>query len=136
MDESMRTYFQAIDEWAINYITQESVRLFKKQLTADQVRERYVSCVKTHASYEPLLKTKINMPELNPQPANIWTPDGQRDKLPQAGSWKFVEVKPRVLISNLWIMSQQFGLVLQLTDLIVRQEEASFPWAPDDEMLL
>ena len=55
-----------------------------------QVRERYAYCVKTNASYEPLLKTKINMPSMSPNPANIWTPDGQRGK--NASSW-LVEIR-------------------------------------------
>ena len=47
----------------------------------------------------------------------------------------FAECKPRILTNNMRAMSQQFGLVLQVTDLLVRSEEDNFPWAEADDML-
>lgn len=127
-DATMRQFFESLDAWAKSYILQHSESLFKKKLTAEQIEERYVSVLKQHPAHDALLKTKINMAN-SATPCRIWNEAGERVQLPTY--WRHVECKPRIQISNLWIMSAQFGLVLQITDLLVREERHEFPWAEE-----
>ena len=127
-DPTMFEFFTSLDEWAKTYIANNSETLFKKKMSREQVEERYVSCLKQHPSHDPLLKTKINMPN-SATPARIWDQTGVRTSLPT--HWKNVEVRPKIQISNLWIMSNQVGLVLQVMDLMVREEQHDCPFATD-----
>ena len=56
------SYFRGLDEWAVEYICAHSERLFKKRLSLQQVRDSYTPCLRQAPGYEPLLRTKINMP--------------------------------------------------------------------------
>ena len=51
---------EEIDDWAVNYCTLHSDRLFGKVLTRDQVLDRYNSVVKRSEKYPPFLKLKIS----------------------------------------------------------------------------
>ena len=125
-DSELLQTFEALDRWCLDYAYKNSETLFKKQLSLDVIKERYVPVLKHHPSHDALLKTKINMPGLHSSPARIWNMAGEPCPLPTA--WRNVEVKPRINVSHLWIMTNQFGLVLQVSDLLIREEQTAFPW--------
>ena len=52
------TFFTELDDWAIPYITAHSERLVGKQLTEDEVRFAYTSCIKRPEDKDPMLKLK------------------------------------------------------------------------------
>jgi hypothetical protein len=52
-DEAVMAEAQQLDEWAINYATQHSDRLFGKTLTKDQVTDRYNGIFKKADKYPP-----------------------------------------------------------------------------------
>ncbi len=58
--KEQEAYFLEFDLWAVEYLSANSERLFKKQLTVAQVKETYHSPVKPSEKYDPLLRTKIN----------------------------------------------------------------------------
>ncbi len=53
-------YFVEFDAWAVAYLSANSERLFKKQLTLAQIEEQYHSPAKHSEKYDPLLRTKLN----------------------------------------------------------------------------
>ena len=60
-DEHDLSYFDQLDAWALVYITGHSERLFKKQMTTEQVVAGYHPCVRRkEGGYAPLLHAKIN----------------------------------------------------------------------------
>ena len=126
---SMDAFFSALDAWAVEYLTAHSERLFKKRLTLAQVREMYHPTLRRAEGYQPLLRTKLNMP-MSRGAAKFWTAEGQPRDPPK--DWRECELKVRVQVSHLWIMGQQAGLVLNSTDLLVIESSGSFPFgAPE-----
>ena len=63
---------EEIDEWAINYCTLHSERLFGKVLTQEQVLDRYNPIVKKSDKYAPFLKLKIS-PDRGPRTTGMQT---------------------------------------------------------------
>ena len=51
----------SIDEWLIGYLADHSVEILKEQMNFDQVREKYISCIRhSDKGYAPTVKTKID----------------------------------------------------------------------------
>jgi hypothetical protein len=80
--EEMTQFFQGLDDWAVEYICAHSERLFKKSLTVQQVRDAYHPCLKQAPNYDPLLRTKINMPGSRGE-CRYWT----SDQVPRGPLW-------------------------------------------------
>ena len=71
------TFFSELDDWAIPYITEHSERLVGKQLTEDEVRFAYISCIKRPDGKDPMLKLKLNMPT-SKSPCKCWSQEGEQ----------------------------------------------------------
>ena len=95
-------YFQALDEWMINYAAQNSERLFSKRYTIDQCRENYKPCVRQQGSYPASLRCKVNV--AGSGQVRCWDVLSQRCPLPD--EWRNYELVPRVHI----------GLVINVLD--------------------
>ena len=123
---SVEQFFKKLDEWAIEYITAHSQRLFKKTLNLTQVYEMYHPTLRRAEGYTPLLRTKINLPPSRGA-VKFWTPDGQHRDAPK--DWREAEVKARIHVSHLWVMGAACGIVCNCTDLMVQTESSgAFPF--------
>ena len=107
--------FQQFDEWAIAYLSEHSERLLKKKLTPEQVREGYRSPVTKKGSYRGHLRCKINCSGV--AMARCWSTEDKRREMP--ADLRNHEMVPRINISHLWMMSREYGWVLQVNDLMV-----------------
>ena len=52
-----------MDAWLKDYLLGNSERIFRKQLSADEVASGYHSCVSQRGSYEPTFRMKVNLHE-------------------------------------------------------------------------
>ena len=52
--------FLGFDAWAVQYLAENSERLFKKKMNKAQIEEHYRSPVSRKEGYQPLLRTKAN----------------------------------------------------------------------------
>jgi len=124
-DEAVSGFFQALDEWAVEYISAHSERLFKKSLTLNQVKDSYHPCLRQAANYPPLLRTKLNMPGARGA-CRFWTADEQQRGPPV--DWREAELTAHLHISHLWLMGGSCGLCVNTTDLLVSEAPCSFPF--------
>lgn len=125
-DEAVAAFFKGLDEWAVEYICAHSQRLFKKNLSLQQVKEMYHPCLRQAVGYDPLLRTKINMPGARGE-CRYWTAD-QTPRGPPL-DWKECELSAHLHISHLWLMGASCGLVCNCTDLLVSEASRAFPFA-------
>ena len=110
---SVESFFTQLDDWARAYLLEHSERLFKKQLTAQQIEENYKSPLHKKGDYPALLRSKINTSGTNQ--LRIW--DAQGGPAEEPTGWKDLQVKPRLHIRSLWIMGPSFGFTIECTDL-------------------
>ena len=119
------------DAWALEYLQKHSERLFKKKLSAAEVKAAYKSPVTQKADYRPHLRCKINTGGI--AAARIWDDDDNRTVLPD--DLREFDIIPRIHISHLWIMgaAKDFGWVLQVNDLCVKTQPQVSPFAESEE---
>ena len=72
--KGVEDYFTQFDEWVRAYLVQNSERLFKKKLIAEQVAECYKSPLHKKGDYPALLRTKVNTSGKNA--VRIWDEQG------------------------------------------------------------
>ena len=101
MTKELEAYFTKFDAWAVQYLSANSERLFKKQMTEAQIKEQYHSPVKPSEKYDPLLRTKINLS--GDRAARFWDPCGHVVPCPE--SLKGAKLVPSCtcLISGSWV---------------------------------
>ena len=114
-DEQARE-FDAFDSWAMGYLAEHSERIFKgKKLTVEQVAQSYRSPVVRKEGYRPHLRCKINTDGANA--CRAWSAEDERRELPHELRGSLLV--PRINISHLWMMSRDYGWVLQVGDMMV-----------------
>jgi hypothetical protein len=117
-------YFQNFDSWAVTYLSVNSERLFKKQLTVDQLKEMYKPCVSQRGSYPATLRCKATLG--GSAAVRCWDALDQRMAVPE--DWRNYELLPRVHISHLWQMSRECGFVMNIQDCMCIQQNSECPF--------
>ena len=112
------TFFTQFDDWAVEYITLNSLRLLGEQLPLEKVSELYKPCVKRIAFYDPKLRTKITTEGLNK--TRYWTLD-KRARL-ELGCWETTVFKTQVRIAYMYATASSIGFTLDCTDVQVCKE--------------
>ena len=121
-------WFTQVDEWMVSYLVEHSERIFKKQLTLEQVRESYSPCLKRQGDYPALLRTKIN--STGRGACRFWGTEQRVRDAPD--EWRGCEFKAMFHLSHPWIMGTSCGLVINTTDLLVQEISTAFPWAGEE----
>ena len=101
-----------------DYLMCHSERIFKKQLTIDEINSGYHPVVTQRGSYDPTFRTKVN---LHDKGVTFWDSDGNMRGPPN--SWIKLTAIPRLHVSHVWIMGREFGVVLTCTDLQLYEAE-------------
>ena len=116
---------QELDEWCINTLATESLRLLGSQLTVQEVRNRFQPTLRTHeASGSTSLRLKMNLS--GRAAVRIWTPMGTQTAAPP--SWSHSSAKCRIRLKGFWLMAKEIGLVAECTDLQLDTAEAECPF--------
>ena len=123
----MEQYFDALDAWAIEYLTAHAERLFKKPMTKEQIQGGYKSAVTRKGAYPAQIRAKINTEGAHA--CDYWTSDGSRREPPS--DWRSVEYIPSLTIRQLWQMGADFGWVIEVTDLLIIEPDRRSPFAPE-----
>ncbi len=89
-------HWDAFDNWCLSYLHTNSERIFKKQMTQEQLRESYRSPVTRKEGFEPHLRCKINTS--GPKVARAWK-DQERIELPS--NLRNVPLVPRITLSHM-----------------------------------
>ena len=127
-DEVALARLKEIDAWALEYITTNSERLLKKQLSRTEVENGYTSLVRTYGA-SCSVKTKLNI--RGSRSATFWNEKGEQIMEPPAeNTWQENAYAPFVTIPQLWIMQGTFGLLLEAIALKIQTPAASNPFAP------
>ena len=127
-DEAALARLKEIDAWALEYITANSERLLKKQLSRTEVENGYSPLVKQYGS-SCSCKSKINL--RGSRSATFWNEKGEQMEAPTEGTWQDFAYTAHVSIPQLWIMQGTFGLLLEATALKIQTPAASNPFAPN-----
>ncbi len=109
---SLGAFCAWVDDWAVGYLTTHSERIFKRSLTAEQVKASYRPTLPDRA-YVHLLKHELLAARAAPLPE------------PELGGGS--EVRPLLQISHLWIKGGECGLTCNLEALLMQRGRSSNP---------
>ena len=128
--QEMEQFFDELDQWAVDYLTEHSERLFGKTLSKDTIKFGYVPVLKRPEGKLPLVKFKINMPG-SQKPLRCWNENKEPADFIQ--DWAGRSMQLKILVSHLWIMGSggkaEFGFVCLLTDVMaMKQQAVMFPF--------
>ena len=110
--------FDGVIEWLKSYLADHSLRIFKREMTRDQVSESLRSPVTQKGSFRPHLRCKIR-----PSSLRVW--DGERRARALPNDLRGYKLVPRLTLERLWIMSRECGLVFQVSDLMILDSEVA-----------
>ena len=97
-----------------------STKLFGKARTVESLKDSYTPILKKCEKWASQFKSKINLEE--PSKVKIWNADGQLRDPPK--TWQGCCTRPRLRLKSVYLMGQQFGAVLECTDIQIIEEAA------------
>ena len=115
---------EELDKWVLAYAAKNSERFFGKTLSAAQVKDRYLPCLKASDKYPPTVRVKMNLEGIGK--TRFWTQDGEETAAPK--SWAGCTVQAIIRLKALWLMPSQFGIILELTDAHVYEPQRVCPF--------
>ena len=74
LTEQQEDSLKDLDNWCLDYATKNAERLFGKPLPPEQVKARYVPCVKASDMYPSTIRVKMNLTGLGA--TRFWTATG------------------------------------------------------------
>ena len=92
-------------------------KLFGRTLTTQDMESRFVSCLKTSTRGNSFIKLKVCLDQVR-----LW--DAQGQQLQELGDLTNRECKVRAQLKQVWLMSGQCGLLIEVTDLLLKEAEA------------
>ena len=123
VEEAIRNF----ELWIVDYIQQNSERLLKRTLSPAEAKLGFSSCLSvSDKGYNTTLKTKIDV--AGTRKVICWDAEGKEMMSALPERWKDVTVRPRMHLSHLWVMGQQFGVVIQVTDVEVTAKAHANPF--------
>ena len=120
-DEASTAQLQEIEQHLVRALTALSLsepKVFGKFLTETDVQDRFQSCLKTSPRGGSYLKLKLDWGRVR-----IWGPN--QEELAEPGDLAGRECKVRCELRQVWVMSNQCGLLLEVTDLQLKAYEAA-----------
>lgn len=138
-DEQLVKFFQDFDEKNVDFAMQNASQWFSKQkdLTRDQVKSMYYPMLTydtTDKGYPPRLHTKLSVDGRNKVNVLLFSENeagvGQYSKGSIDDIVKYSELIVIVEAASIWFQSKQFGVTLQVTDVVVfpKAERKEFPF--------
>ena len=116
-----KEFFEQLDAWARKLLVKESPRLFKRQLSEQEVSQIYQSVIKKNGEYPDRVRCKFTVSRLN-----HWGVDHKPREAPL--DYKSCDLVPMIQVKNFYFASNTVGLVLELTDLLVQEQVRECPF--------
>ena len=107
----------ALDEWCITTLCSNPVPLLGLQLTPEQIRERFVSCLKTSEKGYKTLRMKMS--KSGRYALQCYNAD--KEKCEQPDTWRGCSIQPRICLKGLYLMGRDMGPIFECTHVLLRE---------------
>ena len=116
--ESVCETIAQIEEWCIATLSKNPTTLLGVQMTPEQVRERYVSCIKTSdkGGYKTL---RMKMNRSGRYALQCFTPEKEKREHPETRGGCTVRV--RIVFKGLWLMGKDYGTLFECTHAMIQE---------------
>jgi hypothetical protein len=115
----------SLDEWCIKTLSANPT-LLGVALSPEQIKDRYVSCLRTSEKGYKTVRSKINLS--GKYAVQCYTQEKEKCQLPE--SWRGCHVQPRYVFRGIWVMGKDMGMLLDTTHVMMQdarvQDECPF----------
>ena len=133
LNEELVNWLNRLDTWAVDHAFQECERLFKRKLSRDEIASMYIPVLKPgKGDWPPLLRLKCNVS--GSKAVRCWERtdhDFEESKLARRtlpDELRDCRLEACVQISSLWFQAKSFGLVLNISDLVISESGCDCPF--------
>ena len=117
-------YIEELEAWILKEVASNPQQYLGQALSEAQVRERFTSAIKTSDKGYRHLRAKMNL--AGKGQVKCWD-ENKRPRQPP-DDWTLCEVQPCLQIKGLWVMSKDFGLLIEMADALVSESSQLCPF--------
>ena len=125
IDKPLQEWLQELDKWAQKMLLKESPRLFKKQLSKEEISQLYQSTIKKHEKdsqvFPDTVRCKFSVGKIK-----HWAWDHKAREAPV--EYKNCDLVPMIQVKNFYFGTNQVGLVLEVSDMLVQEQVRECPF--------
>jgi hypothetical protein len=125
LTQEVQSFIESLSEILIHNLADDSLTYFGKVMTKAEIQMLYLSPLRVSSKGHKSLRAKFTHTGRNQ--LRYWD-DEKKVATPPNTSWVDRFVKPRFLIGSLWMMGNQVGIVVELTDVKFVEEELECPF--------
>ena len=116
----------ALDFYIMGLLSVNSVKIFGKDMTIDEVKARFSPSIKTSdKGYSSSFKCKIVLGE-GKGAVKCWDMEKEKREVPE--DWTLCRVKPKITLKNLWLMSREVGILFECSDVQIDESPVACPF--------
>ena len=113
-----------LENWVLETLAANPQKYFGQELSLVQLKGRFTSAIKTSEKGYRSLRAKMNF--TGKGAVQCWTAEKAKRELPE--DWTACSVKPRLQIKSIWLMSREFGLLLEMSDALLEVVSVACPF--------
>jgi len=117
-------YVRELEDWILKEVADSPLTYLGHACSESQVRERFTSALKTSEKGYTHLRVKMNL--AGKGQVKCW--DENKKPRPPPEDWTICEVQPCLHIKGLWVMSKDFGLLIEMADAMVSESSQLCPF--------
>ena len=114
---SMIEAINGLDAWCIDTLVKNVTSLLGIQLTPDQIRDRYMSSLKTSEKGYTTFRMKMNKSGRYA----LQCYNSEKEKRDHPENWRGTQIQPRIVFKGLWLMGKDFGALMECTHALVQE---------------
>jgi hypothetical protein len=122
-------YIEELEAWILKEVSSNPQMYLGQACSEAQVRERFTSALKTSEKGYKHLKAKINI--AGKSQVKCWDMNTRLPR-PPPEDWTLCEVQPFLHIKGIWVMSKDFGLLIEMADALVSESSQLCPFSMAD----
>ena len=108
----------ALDNWCIETLSKTPTSLLGVSLTPEQIKDRYVSCLRTSDKGYKTVGSKINLS--GKYALKCYTQEKENRPFPE--TWRGCQVHSRLVFRGIWIMNKELGCLLETTHVMLQED--------------
>jgi len=121
----LEEYIHELESWILKEVASNPQMYLGTCCSAAQVQERFTSALKTTDKGYVHLRAKMNIAGRNQ--VKCWDANTRLPRAPPE-DWTLCEVTPFFQIKGIWVMSKDFGLLIEMPDALVSESSQLCPF--------